>query len=336
MRQSIALTILFVLVAITAAPAAAQSIKVEPMSHDFGDMKQQETQITKVTVTNTGGGLLQINNVEADCGCTIPTLEKYSLTPGASTDITIEFNSKKFNGKVVKAIRIETNDPLNPSVDVMITATVHTPLIITPASQRLGFSKSLKGETLNRRAVFTATGDEPLVLSVDKTRKGLFDVRVINNLDGNPLMAALEVVVPADMMPGRQRDNVRVITNIEEMPTVDIEMQAWVVQEIVASPNRMAYRFKKDLKQTIRISPFGKGTIFKITSVECDLPEFNFEIVETIVNKETKILITGNPISNDDPRAIKARGRISGTILITTDLENTPVIEIPVTYMVRM
>jgi len=181
------------------APVQAQVVGVEPLSHDFGDLKQQQTVSTTVTVTNNGAGLLQIENVEADCGCTIPTLEKYSLAPGESTEITIEFNSKKFNGKVRKVVHIETNDPLNPVVDVMIIANVHTPLIISPANQRLGFSQSLRGETPSRRATFTATGDEPLIISVDNTRKDLFDIVITNNLDGNPKMAAMDVTLRAEI-----------------------------------------------------------------------------------------------------------------------------------------
>ncbi len=337
MRQLIAPAILtLALVALVSVPATAQVISVEPMSFDFGDMQQQQIQTTKVTVTNNGAGLLQIQNVDADCGCTIPTLAKNSLAPGESTEIVIEFSSKKFNGKVVKLVHIETNDPLNPTVDIMLTATVHTPLIIDPVSQRLGFSQSLQGETVTRRATFTATGDEPLEISIGNTRKDIFEVKAINNLDGNPKMAALEVTVPATMKAGRQRDNVRINTNIPDLPTVDFEMQAWVVQQLTVSPSQLAYRFKKSFKQSIRIAPFRKGTEFKITDATCDLPELKLEVIEMIANQETKILVKGQPISKDDARATKANGRITGTITVHTDLKDTPILEIPVSYMIRM
>ncbi|MFT5232468.1 MAG: hypothetical protein ACI9UK_000195 [Candidatus Krumholzibacteriia bacterium] len=326
----------FAVVFALVAPAQAQVIDVEPMSHDFGEMQQQETLTTTVKVTNTGAGLLQIENVEADCGCTIPTLEKYSLGPGESTDVTIEFNSKKFNGNIRKVVHIESNDPLNPIVDIMISAIVHTPLIISPVSQRIGFSQSLRGETPSRRVTFTATGDEPLVISIDNTRKDLFDIEIINSLDGNPKMAAMDVTVRPDMAPGRQRDNVRVATNIPDFETLDIDLQSWISEELVASPQRLNYRFKKSLQQTIRIAPFRDGTTFQILSVDSDLPELEIDFLETIPNQEVKIIIKGHAIDKTDPRAVKVNGRMTGTITIRTNLKNTPQIEIPVTYMVRM
>ena len=324
------------LAALAPLAATAQVARVEPLSFDFGEMKQQQTINTKVTVTNDGAGILLIENVEADCGCTIPTLDKKSLAPGESTDIQIEFNSKKFHGKVIKSVHISTNDPLNSLIDVMITAVVQTPLIIDPVNQRIGFSQSLQGETVSRRATFTATGGEPLVVSLDEARKGLFEVKAVNNVDGNPLVAAIDVTVPADIPAGRQRDNVRVKTNLPEFPTIDFEIQAWVVQELTASPERLTYRFKKDLKQSIRVAPFRKGIEFKVTGAECDLPEIKLEVIETIPNEEIKILVSGAPIGSDDPRAVNANGRMAGTIKVHTTLKNTPVLEIPVTYMVRM
>jgi len=337
MRQSFAPTVsALILLLLAALPAVAQVVSVEPISHDFGDMKQQQTVTTSVTVTNKGAGLLEIQKVEADCGCTIPTLTKTSLGPGESTEIMIEFNSQKFHGKVFKAVHINTNDPLNPLVDVMLTARVHTPLIIDPSTQRLGLGKTLRGETVSKRAVMTATGDMPLVISADKSRQGLFGVKVINNLDGDPKKAALEVTVPKSMSPGRQRDNVRVTTNIAEMPTVDFEVRAWVVQELTYMPDRLNFRFRKEFVQSISLVPYRKPLTFKVTGAECDLPEISLEVLDTMPDEDARVMITGRPISNDDPRAIAAKGRMAGTIKVFTDLENTPVIEIPITYMVRM
>ncbi|MCB1184075.1 DUF1573 domain-containing protein [bacterium] len=337
MRQ-IPAPLLLALALVVLAPlgASAQVIEVSPMSFDFGPMDQQQTRTTTVTVTNKGAGTLQIEDVHADCGCTVPTLDTRSLGPGESTLITIEFSSKKFNGHVVKAVNISSNDPLNPQVTVMITAEVFAPMVIDPVSQRIGFTQSLSGEVMTRRAVFTKQTEGPLEISAAGTRKGLFEVKVINNLDGNPRTAALEVTLPADIEPGQHRDNIRVETNVPEMPTADFEIQCWVQQELTASPARVTYRFKKSLDQSIRVAPFRKGTAFKVTKVESDLPELAFEVVETIPNAETKIVVSGTPVGKDDPRAVAASGRMSGTITIHTDLKSTPVIEIPVTYMVRM
>lgn len=316
--------------------ASAQVAKVTPLSHDFGDMKQMQTERTAVTLTNAGAARLVITEVKADCGCTIPKLEVQSLAPGESTQIAIEFNSKRFDGKVHKVVHINTNDPVNSVIDVMLTANVFAPLTIKPSTQRIGFDRSLVGETATRQVVFTAKGSQDLKLTVGKTRKGLFDVKVINHLGGDPHIAALEVTRPATMKPGRHRDGVRVTTNVADVPTADIEIQAWVSDKLTATPDHVIYRFKKNLRQSIRIAPFRKGTEFKVTKVECDLPEISVKFIETTPNAETKVLLAGSPIGPEDPRAVAAKGRITGTVKVYVDNESEPAILIPVSYMVRM
>lgn len=321
--------------AIFSVPASAQVISVDPLSFDFGVMKQQQTKTVYVTVTNEGAAELRLLDVKADCGCTVPTPETDVLAPGESTRIEIQFNSKKFNGTVVKAVNITSNDPVNSQVDVIIKAEVHTPLVINPVNQRIGFTKSLKGETFTKQVTFTAMNAPQLEITADKTRQGLFEVKSVNSYEGDPKVSVLEVTVPADMPPGRHRDHARVKTNIEGFETVDIEMQAWVSQSLTTSPEQINFRYKKQFVQTVRVSPFQDGLVYKVTGAETDLPEISIEVIETIPNKETKIVLTGAPIPATDPRVVENKGQIKGTLTIHTDQVETPVITIPITYMVR-
>jgi len=289
-----------------------------------------------VTVSNNGAGLLRILDVKADCGCTVPTLAKDSLRPEESTQIEIQFNSKKFHGPVIKAIHITSNDPDTPQVNILIKADVHTALVIDPVSQRMGFSRSLRGEVLTKHVTFTAMDAPKLEITAKKTRQDLFEVKTINGYEGDPQVSILEITVPADMEPGRHRDHVRVKTNLEEMPTVDIEMQAWIMEILTASPEQVSFRYKNKFVQTVRVSPFEKGTEFKVTGAEIDLPEISLRVIETTPNVETKVLLNGNPISSSDPRALESKGHIKGTLIIHTNLPENPVIKVPVTYMVRL
>lgn len=334
--RKMSLCLLLVAAGLVTGTASAQVISVDPMSFDFGDMKQQQQETTFVTVTNEGAALLRILDVKADCGCTVPTLAKDSLAPGESTQIEIQFNSKKFHGNVIKVVNIESNDPINGQVDVMIHANVHTPLVMDPSNQRLGFKRSLKGEVQTRQAKFTAMDVADLQISADKSRQQLFDVKAINNFEGDPQVSVLEVSIPADMPPGRHRDHVRVTTNVEEFPTVDFEIQAYIIQSLTVSPETVSFRYKTQFKQSIRVAPFEKGTDFQITGAEIDLPEISVEVIETIPNEETRVILTGAPIPNTDPRALENKGHIKGTLTIHTDLADTPVLLIPITYMVRL
>lgn len=324
------------LLAVAALPAAGQVISISPQAYDFGQMNQQESRTTFIEVKNEGAGLLVIESVEADCGCTVPTLTVKQLVPGESTQIEVRFDSKKFNGKVHKTVQIHSNDPMNPVVDFMITAEVMTALIVDPANQRLGFARAPVGIEQAGRVTFEATELAQLEISADNSRKGVFTVRTVNGIDGDPRKAALEVVLPAKAPSGRLRDNVRVKTNVPDNEYVDIELSAWRYEALATSPEEVNFRYKTSFRQDVRVAPNEKGTEFKVTGAEIDLPGITVTVDETLPNAETMVRLSGVPIPADDPRAVETNGRIEGTLTIHTNLVELPTLTVPVRYMVRM
>lgn len=318
-----------------AGAASAQSLKLEPSSIDLGTMKQMDTRTVKVKVSNVGAGLLVIEDVRADCGCTVPELKVKSLKAGESTDLVVNFDSKQFNGQVHKLVKITSNDPDRRVVDLPLTANVKAVLVVDPVSERLGFSSSLRGEVATRNITFTAP-DVNLVLKADKTQKGLFDVKVTNNVGGDPHKAQVEVTRPARMGSGQFTDMVRVTTNVPERPTVDVELRAMVSAELSASPDVVNFRYQPTFSQDVKIFAAKPPMDFKVLRAEIDLPEIRFEIVETVPRQETHIKLTGAPIAKTDPRVAAGNGRITGTLKVYTTSKSIPVIEVPVSYMVRM
>lgn len=318
-----------------AGAASAQSIKLEPSVIDLGTMKQMETRSVKVKVTNVGAGLLVIEDVRADCGCTVPEMKVKSLKGGESTDLTVNFDSKQFNGQVHKTVKITSNDPDRRLVELPLTANVKAVLLIDPVSERVGFASSLLGEVSSRTVTFTAP-EATLKIQADKTQKGLFDIKVTNGVGGDPHKSQLEVTRPARMKTGQHTDVVRVATNIPERPTVDIEMRAQVAAEVSASPDVVNFRYQPAFVQDVKIYAAKPPLDFKVLRAEIDLPEIKFEIVETVARQETHIKLRGAPITGTDPRAAAAQGRITGTLKVYTNLKSVPVIEVPVSYMIRM
>ncbi len=183
MRRS-ALLSLVLPALLLAGGAFAQSIKIEPESIDLGRMKQMESRTTTVKVTNVGGGVLKIDEVHADCGCTVPEMAVKELQPGASTTMTITFDSKQFNGQLHKLIKIRSNDPDHPNFDLPLTVFVKAMLIVDPLGERVGFSRALVGQAETKTVTFTALEQE-LRLQVGKSEKGAFDVKVIHAVDGD-------------------------------------------------------------------------------------------------------------------------------------------------------
>ncbi len=76
---------------------------------NFGKITDGEKVIITFHFKNTGNKPLIISNVQASCGCTVPSKPEEPIAPGAEGKITAEFNSEGRVGKATKNITVSAN-----------------------------------------------------------------------------------------------------------------------------------------------------------------------------------------------------------------------------------
>ena len=86
----------------------------------------------------------------------------------------------------------------------------------------------------------------------------------------------------------------------------------------------------------MRVSYFEDRVAFHVTGAEIDIPGLDVRVDETIADQEFFVYVIGKALAKDHPRVVKHGGRVSGTLRITTDVAKQPVVEVPVTYMIRL
>ncbi|MEJ8844843.1 DUF1573 domain-containing protein [Lacibacter sp. H375] len=96
-----------------AAEAAAQAdvttVQWLDSSQNFGKVTDGEKVMITFHFKNTGTKPLIISNVQASCGCTVPSKPEEPIAPGAEGKITAEFNSEGRVGKASKNITVTAN-----------------------------------------------------------------------------------------------------------------------------------------------------------------------------------------------------------------------------------
>lgn len=76
---------------------------------DLGIIKEGEKIGHTYKFVNSGNAPLQISYANASCGCTVPTWPKNKIPPGGKGEISIVFNSKNKEGKLMKNVSIFAN-----------------------------------------------------------------------------------------------------------------------------------------------------------------------------------------------------------------------------------
>jgi hypothetical protein len=98
------------------APQATQipneietNAKFDKIEHDFGKVTEGPQATTEFTVKNIGKEPLTISNVQASCGCTVPSWTKEPIAPGATGNIKAIYNTQGRPGPFTKSLTVTTN-----------------------------------------------------------------------------------------------------------------------------------------------------------------------------------------------------------------------------------
>lgn len=172
------LFVFFLFYSIGFAQLMQPKLVLQQSSFDFGDIKQGEIVSHTFVLTNSGGDLLKITNVQASCGCTAAVPEKSELAPGESTNLPVKFNSTGRMGIQKKTVKIFTNDPQSPEMTITIAGNVVTgeqsgsvPTIYFPETQH-DFGKVSEGEKVDYTFRFVNKGTSELIIKDVKSSCG--------------------------------------------------------------------------------------------------------------------------------------------------------------------
>jgi hypothetical protein len=127
-----------------APPAGPRArIAFDREQHDFGVVKQEQDLATEFTVRNDGDATLRIGDVRSDCGCSTAVAQSKELAPGASTTLRVTFRTFTMSGPVTKRVKVASNDPERPEVELKVRVDIAGGIVLDPA--RFYFGPVLAG-----------------------------------------------------------------------------------------------------------------------------------------------------------------------------------------------
>jgi hypothetical protein len=109
----------------------------EEPTFDFGSRDSSETVDHTFVLKNTGTADLEIKRVQPACGCTTAELEKKIVPPGEVSRISGKLSLAGRIGELQKPILIESNDPQNPALQLVMKGIVGADFEISPSTMVL-------------------------------------------------------------------------------------------------------------------------------------------------------------------------------------------------------
>jgi hypothetical protein len=91
-----------------AAPTSLADIKLDKLTHDYGNIKQGDNGECEFKFTNNGKEPLVITNCQGSCGCTVPQCPKEPILPGKSGVIKVKYDTNRVGG-IYKTVTVNSN-----------------------------------------------------------------------------------------------------------------------------------------------------------------------------------------------------------------------------------
>lgn len=121
------------------ATAPPEALAYKETIFDFGKIAQSKPVYHNFTVVNKSDKPLQIENVQASCGCTTPEWSRDAIAPGGKTDIKVGYNAAA-EGPFEKTISVMYGG--NTQVLRIKGEVWKTPSTSAPANTSVQFLKS--------------------------------------------------------------------------------------------------------------------------------------------------------------------------------------------------
>jgi len=141
----------------------SQTLSFEKKTHDFGDIDDVGKVSTQVKFTNAGDKTLVIEDVRASCGCTAGKPAKKQLAPGEESYLDVTFNPQGKRGNQRKSITFKTNDPVNPTQAIYVTARIKSIWDFQPAKVQFNVQNGVYN---NSEAKFDIVNNSKETLSI--------------------------------------------------------------------------------------------------------------------------------------------------------------------------
>ncbi len=155
--------ICFVFFIAATAIGYSQTLTFEKKTHDFGDIDDVGKVSTQVKFKNDGTKTLIIEDVRASCGCTAGKPAKKQLEPGEESYLDVTFNPQGKRGNQRKSITFKTNDPVNPTQAIYITARIKAIWDFQPAKVQFNVQNGVYN---NSEAEFDIVNNSKETLSI--------------------------------------------------------------------------------------------------------------------------------------------------------------------------
>jgi hypothetical protein len=327
------ITLIVLLAAGTACLAEDWATKMfDHTSHDFGVVARGQEAEHRFPLENLYQEDVCLRGAQSSCTCITPKISKATLKTREKGEIVAVVDTRKFLGRKEATFRIEVTSLtkqglLKEEVQLHCYAYIRSDVVLEPGAVQFGSVPFGKGAAAKKVSI-TYAGREDWKIVRAECANPYLELRL--NETGRHMEEGtwrvtydLRVGLKADTPVGYLRDHVMLVTNDrkEDAARVAVSVEGSVVPTVSVKPSPLMLGLISPGQEVERTLVVRGKTAFRIVELAGPSDQFRFQFSDN-----ARIL---HPITVKFT-AGKTPGKVTGKILIKTDLPGTEKLEVQV------
>ena len=289
--------------------------------YDFGNVARAAKAEFIFEVENLYTEDVHIAHVSSTCGCTTPRIEKDLLKTYEKGAIVAHINTDRFLGRKGATLTVTFDKPFYAQVQLRVGVYIRNDVTFDPGSVQFGSVDQGTPKETHVRVQYSGHGNWQIV-DVKNANPHL-SVRVLDaKRQGGRTWYDLAVTMDATAPPGYIRDHLLLLTNDPKHGEVPLLVEGCVVSGVVVSPASLFMGVVEPGQEVTKQLVVRGKQPFRILSIQCGDESFRFDTSDSATPKPIHLV----PVTFT---AGDARGKISRTIRIETDLGTMAMPQLP-------
>lgn len=278
---------------------AEPRIVCDQPTFDFGSRDASEVVGHTFKLKNSGTTNLVISAIRPACGCTAANLTRQTIPPGESAELSTRLTLAGRSGELHKTILVESNDPANPAIKLVLVGKTTEDFEIAPAVLTLRQSSLGQSPT---RTVHIKSKEKPFRISQVIASDPSIHIRADPMPDGSSyqISATFEKTPSENPLPSQ----IIVHTDNSRMPPLIIPTKTILFKKILFAPDMILLKAgEENLKKQI-ILKSADGSPLEIVDIMKPDPQIKVDysahqgiITLTLRGLKTKSDLNGQKIS---------------------------------------
>ncbi len=209
--------------------------------HDFGVVPRGARVKHEFTMVNRSGETLTIVNLHPSCGCTSGKANARVVEPGSSAIVEAEMDTRNFVGLKSTILYVTMMTASGREIEARLGVTSHilSELVLNPGAIEFGVV-SRGGNSQRELTIDRINAEGWRFTRMISGSKAISAKLVETSRNGGSVSYSLNVSIKPDAPAGSIRDELRLISNDPETPSIPVMVTGFVKGELSAAPSILA------------------------------------------------------------------------------------------------